>query len=405
MAAHVLIMSVIYFTHIGIAAEGSPRLSHLHALLDSGALDTFPNGTAEITFRSSPSLIVEVTHPRVIFMLTFLVSATAKRDAVGRKPKRKVFASEGLSIWESEASREINFALWAGIGDVEEVEQRLAKIKADLLCELIAASIMRSEFDAAEENLDILIAHTRTFDLFPSFAARIALHYGHLAHALGQSAHALQYYNVAAHLAEDGSFVKLTARVGQIALRIGLERPLLGSEDDDGVKVNLEPEMQVARACREMGSNLEAVGRVIEACLTSEILKSKQHLKVALGLVTKAQDNHLRALVLALIASQYFHTAGDHALEMLQTCEQLAAGLGAPPNKPAPKEPGQKHAAPVLVGNAPLGLWVGERFLELFKRAGKESRVQKQTAINAHLAKAVEDLARRAGVATGLSYS
>lgn len=145
-------------------------------------------------------------------------------------------------------------------------------------------------------------------------------------------------------------------------------------------------------------------------------------MKVALGLVTKAQDNHLRALVLALIASQYFHTAGDHALEMLQTCEQLAAGLGAPPNKPAPKEPGQKHAAPVLVGNAPLGLWVGERFLgkivtsilgnvcsdkisELFKRAGKESRVQKQTAINAHLAKAVEDLARRAGVATGLSYS
>jgi len=69
------------------------------------------------------------------------VSATAKRDAVGRKPKRKVFATEGLAVWESEVTREISFTLWAGIGDLEEVEQRLARIKADLLCELIAVRV------------------------------------------------------------------------------------------------------------------------------------------------------------------------------------------------------------------------------------------------------------------------
>ena len=79
-------------------------------------------------------------------------------------------------------------------------------------------------------------------------------------------------------------------------------------------------------------------------------------MKAALSLATKARDNHLRALILALIASHYFHTAGDHALEMLQTCEQLAAGLGAPADKSKPD-------AAVAVGNAPLGLWVGERFL------------------------------------------
>ena len=90
----------------------------------------------------------------------------------------------------------------------------------------------------------------------------------------------------------------------------------------------------------------------------------RQHLKHALELATKAQDNHLRALVLALIAAHYLHTAGDHARNMLQTCEQLAAGLGAPPVKGATTggENG-KAAAPVVVGNAPLGLWVGERFL------------------------------------------
>ena len=142
----------------------------------------------------------------------------------------------------------------------------------------------------------------------------------------------------------------------------------------------------------------------------------RQHLKRALELATTAQDNHLRALVLALIAAHYLHTAGDHARTMLQTCEQLAAGLGAPSTKDATTTGANgKSTQPIVVGNAPLGLWVGERFLgecsdlsvsdstmierntvtELFKRFGKDSRAQKQTIVNAQFARAVEDLACR----------
>lgn len=65
----------------------------------------------------------------------------------------------------------------------------------------------------------------------------------------------------------------------------------------------------------------------------------------------------MRAAVLALIAAHYFHTAGDHALSMLQTCEQLAAGLGAPAAKSSAPGP----SAPT--GNVRLGLWVGQKFL------------------------------------------
>ena len=32
--------------------------------------------------------------------------------------------------------------MWASAGDIEEVEQRLARIKGDLLCELIAVSVL-----------------------------------------------------------------------------------------------------------------------------------------------------------------------------------------------------------------------------------------------------------------------
>lgn len=104
--------------------------------------------------------MVQVTHPRILFLLAFLVSSVAKRDAVGRKPKRKVFAAEGLSSWEKELNQELQgenvsvrpedrilidglsvVSVWASLGDVEEIEQRLARIKADLLCELVAVSM------------------------------------------------------------------------------------------------------------------------------------------------------------------------------------------------------------------------------------------------------------------------
>lgn len=48
MAVHTLMMAVVYFTHIGSHAETSPRLSHLHALLDSGALEKFAEGIVEV---------------------------------------------------------------------------------------------------------------------------------------------------------------------------------------------------------------------------------------------------------------------------------------------------------------------------------------------------------------------
>lgn len=92
----------------------------------------------------------------------------------------------------------------------------------------------------------------------------------------------------------------------------------------------------------------------------------------ALALASHGQDNYLRALILALIGVHYLHTAGDHAHDVLETCEQLVAGLGAsgdskrkagdPEKDKAPKEKDRKGDTDA-VGNAPLRLWIGERFL------------------------------------------
>jgi hypothetical protein len=92
-----------------------------------------------------------------------------------------------------------------------------------------------------------------------------------------------------------------------------------------------------------------------------------------LKISTTAQDNHLRALILALIAAQYVHTSAEHAETILITAEQLAAGIGSQPKLTGTlsqeKAIDQKKASPtetsIVVGNAHLRLWIGERSLGL----------------------------------------
>jgi hypothetical protein len=289
------------------------------------------------------------------------------------------------------------------------------------------------------QNLASLVAHTRTYGIFSLFAARITLHHAHLAHALSQTTKALQCYRVAAALSEQDTFINLSARAGEILIRVaerakrgkrrGRQRELVKAEDigemdwdADVEEVDGEEAKHVAEGCRSMGGTLEAVGQAIEALVSEEIIPAKsvrfilpantiadscdrQHLKQALTLASRSQDNYLRAVVLALISAHYFHTSGDHALHMLQTCEQLAAGLGAPVSK----DEGGKSGS-TKVGNARLGLWVGQMFLgalssvgcrcrqlgtdgccaELYKRAGKDHRVQKQILLNQRLEEAVK---------------
>ena len=141
------------------------------------------------------------------------------------------------------------------------------------------------------QSLNTLIAHTRTYNIFPLFSARIALHHAHLAHALARPARALRCYHAAAQHSDPGSFVNLAARAGEVALCVGVNRRRTAMGDDwrEGLSAADEdwPDeyedwdrveargREVLRACRGMGGTLEAVAQVLEACFTPEILKSK----------------------------------------------------------------------------------------------------------------------------------
>lgn len=238
------------------------------------------------------------------------------------------------------------------------------------------------------QHLATLIAHTRTYDLFPGYAARIALLHAHLAHALGDTERAGISYRVAAHLdgaepvgstpTRGGGFIAAAARAGEALLRIGLaavQSPhpsSVPSPEQANLQLDASTTSLVkdalARCSSGASAPLPALGELISAALVrSHIIRSKALLKHALELLSTAADNHLRALVLAVVGAQYVYTAPAHAMEVFAVCETLGAGMGANPKKeevPAGAAlPANETETKDGVGNAPLRLWVGERFV------------------------------------------
>jgi hypothetical protein len=73
-------------------------------------------------------------------------------------------------------------------------------------------------------------------------------------------------------------FVRVGARAGEVALRIGLARAAGGGGGGGGIdEETKEMGKAVVLECRGVGvgGTLQAIGRMIEACLSDEILKSK----------------------------------------------------------------------------------------------------------------------------------
>ncbi|KAG9005539.1 hypothetical protein FRB94_001466 [Tulasnella sp. JGI-2019a] len=388
---HVLILSVIYHTYVSQPKTASPRLTCLHQMLDNDALGTFPDGCIHITLSSGPAMLLRVTHPRVLYEIAFLISGLSKRDVAGRKPRCRVFLQEGLGV-ANEEEKMVPFSTSNSTRDIQEIEEKLNNIKGDMLCHLASIHIMRSEFNEAEETLVTLIAHARSNDSFQSFAPRIVLLQAHLAHALGKTDRALQCYHAASFLSKSNgkapdAFVGLSARIGEVVLRLS-SKDQYSIDGDDGILKAMT--FEVISECRRGGPPFEAVVKLLEAVWAGGIIDMKAKLKAAIESTSRSQDNHLRALILALMANMYLLTASDHAQVVLKTCQQLAIGLGAPLNKEDELVNGG-----IVAGNAPLGLWVGEKFAELYRRNDKDEKADRQMQINRSLQDAVDRLLGR----------
>ena len=87
------------------------------------ALYKYTSILLQIPFPESRSIHIMTTHPRILFVLVFLLSAIAKRDPVGRKPRKAVFAKEGLGVLEREGWGDVVGS--GGNGGEDEQEGRV----------------------------------------------------------------------------------------------------------------------------------------------------------------------------------------------------------------------------------------------------------------------------------------
>ena len=148
--------------------------------------------------------------------------------------------------------------------------------------------------------LDCVIAHTRTYSIFPFYAARITLHQAHLAHAMCQPSRAQACYRAAAWLDSEsssssissntsfggrtGGFVGVAARAGEVGLLLGLRaQNRRNSTINQGKGKEREIEdtaldqmaREVIEKCKAYPGTLAAVGKVLEAVTSGEIVKAK----------------------------------------------------------------------------------------------------------------------------------
>lgn len=64
--------------------------------------------SVKIDFPTGPPIHLEATHPRIFYLVVFLLTSISKRDAMGRKPRRKIFAIEGLKAWGKEITKPLD---------------------------------------------------------------------------------------------------------------------------------------------------------------------------------------------------------------------------------------------------------------------------------------------------------
>ncbi|KZV93559.1 hypothetical protein EXIGLDRAFT_717023 [Exidia glandulosa HHB12029] len=382
---YTLVLGVVYYTHNASARGASVRLAALHRHMDAGASKLFPDALVRIPVQKD-FVVVRSTHPAALFRLTFLLSSVSKRDplslgapaAEGLKgePKKRTFAREGLALAERDG--EVLLAEGATLRDAMDLDGMMARIRADLLCEMVSIAITCCEFNEAEDRLGQLIAHLRNANLWDAYAPRVCLHEGHLAQTLLRPGRASACYRLAAKLGAGET--ALAARVCDLGLRWGVEaggaeewkdkksagkkrkRSTVGvgagavDWEEKGVEpVVREEVLEVIKLCEAPGTSasIKAAGHVLAACVADEVLRIKQHLKQALELAGTAND--LRLPVLALTSSLYADTAAPHAHVMLRTARKIARDLSV----------------------APLEAWLAARLAELYKRTSKDERANK----------------------------
>ncbi|KAL8280647.1 hypothetical protein RQP46_006970 [Phenoliferia psychrophenolica] len=320
------------------------------------------------------SITLQLSPRSTVYGFAFLVSVAVHRDPFGSKPRSTLFANEGLKTIDGKLLGTEALPLLPP-PLVRPHLASLAAMKVHLSLFSAELATMRSAFTLARQHLDSALATARTHNLWESNAslqARLTLDEGLLAQARADNALAEQCFNVVISLDAASVPTDLTslALISLLTLRLSLGDPPASLA-------------QLANriVSRATSPSLHLIAELAQALTKTEITKSKTHLSEALKRANATLANHAKAVILALLANLFLFTRNDQAQKMLSASYNITRGMGARDDVRSDLEKTQNVPGDESVGNVRLGLWVGERLVESYKR-NEPNKVKKQEQLN-----------------------
>ncbi|KAG0152348.1 hypothetical protein CROQUDRAFT_649740 [Cronartium quercuum f. sp. fusiforme G11] len=315
----------------------SPELSSASAAIDSPLTRRFKD--VSLNTHSSKSLSVSITTlPRPLFrVFIHLLSAAVHFDGHGKRPKCVGYLDQAI----------------VEIGKGRRMERMW--VEAMLMRSQLA--IVRSNFLGADEALWEVIAWTLRTSSWDKYGARIGFLKGMLSHATGNFSQAKASLRASIVLALHPSS-SLGAEIGVLA-KAGYV--LIASNEGEAEALTKELGLLEGTVLRR----LELAIQVVLAMRCGAIVRAKHYLTNALDHAHALVNTHIKTILLGLLGNLFLNTRPDQALKMLQSCAKACAGFREQE-----------------VGMAWLGLWAGEKLLELYQVSGDEERGKKQAAAN-----------------------
>ncbi|KAH8921729.1 hypothetical protein BT69DRAFT_1335311 [Atractiella rhizophila] len=441
-----LILYCVFHSRVGNTKLAKERLKDVHQMLDEEGLEEV-DGVVRIrinpTIRNgSPvkgagveedTVNVAVIPNGGMYSLGFLISAVVHRDAFGAKPQSKLYFQGGMKsltdkLMGSGKRIHLNYPLshyaeakvvdkmispFINLSQVRQSLTEFARIKLDLGLLGVELNVMRSSFSSAHQLLIDLIAFANDYNLFDEFSIRFTLAEGTISHGTGKWKRAEDCYTVVKWMCERaptkaGSYEGSTIDRGEIALLANIS--LLVLKFGQGVTININGSKDSRRGsmssdasldllarecidrCKTGVAHMKLLGNFLLALINGEIVKAKIHLNEALLYSGSVINNHLRAMILSLLASLFLHTREDQANKMLHSAYFISRSMGCsvPPVADILKG-GSDVVGEEVVGNPACGLWVGEKLLEIYQNSGEAEKAARQHLYNIAHEKVLQD--------------
>ncbi|GAA5957054.1 hypothetical protein JCM3765_005391 [Sporobolomyces pararoseus] len=427
---------------LGEVKEAKDLLKTTHALLDSADASTasFSDGTIRITgpnaanARFPAPLYFRLPSHSALYSFTYLASVAVHRDPYGKAPRSALFVDEGIRVANTRLEGKEALLPMTRISSAAATLTSTARLKVHLhlfACEL---AIMRNSPSEASQHLLAAVTTSRKPSapregnaVWEEFKDRLILDLGliHLVkeeeeeaekcfEAVIVSAGSTAKSNKTKPVESSGTTILQLAELSLLLLKLsqGHSIPLSSSSIASSPAMSrstshpsLSSSIRRQSTSNPTSARLESLSRSIlsldesipsptpslefiisltKALTCGEIVKSKSNLSNALNLTGKLSANHARALTLALLANLFEQTRNTEALKMLNSSQRLVQGMGGKPVKLASTGSQQLDKEEYLVGNARLGLWLGERLLASLRAVEKSGseKVEKQKKLN-----------------------